>query len=30
MKWSFFSEEEFISTIAKYNNSSTLEQDKLL
>ena len=29
MKWSFISDEEFTSAIAKYNNSSTLELNKL-
>jgi len=29
MKWSFILEEEFTGVIAKYNNSSTLEPDKL-
>ena len=29
MKWVLFSEEEFISSITKYNNLSTLDLDKL-
>jgi len=29
MKWNPFSEEEFVSSISKYNNSSTPGPDKL-